>query len=430
MLKYFSLKKERERKQEMKNKKSGKLLIGLGVILVGITVFGVIYFFGFAGPAPATTPLMENGNPADEQQNRPTGKKDQRNPIIIEAVEYYESYGMGVNMNEMPSSPIYAYGIRRDQQSYKIVSLHHDGSAFDIVAVDEPLEIISSDNCDLTDNYKLVTVDNKLYFMRIAHYSSKTEGEDNSLVKEGKNRWHDLEVYYVDVTVPQPELELLLRTGDGPSVAYDTFEVQINEGYIYYLDKFDNQGEIGVLALGNNPRAVNGVLPDKIFAYHFVDNLLYVEYGKEWFDKKGYYHTDSSYGSVDLSKPKNGNGYNPTVKISAKKFINTRDFENLATTGTSMHHFGKTDTYRRLMAADQVITLTGHIIKQKEGGFAGETLLANGNAIYEYQATADQGIILLNTQGSIINFCIGSYGRCGTDQYYSYDLSSKAVEKV
>lgn len=351
-----------------------------------------------------------------EEENNNSNLKE----IIIEGTTYYNYYDMGVNMLKVPESPIYGYAIREDNNSYKIVSLHRDGTNFDLVAVDDKLQDISNDGANLAEHYKLTIVDNKLYFIRIAYSSAETKGEDNSNIITGKNQKYDLEVYYVDINDEHPKLELLLQKGDQNGIYYDVKGIMINNSNLYYYNQYSDNGTIEALKLGDIYHENHNIkLPEKIRGYHINDNVLYVYFG----------NLEEKYAIVDFYY-KDSNGYNLTTLITEDEYNNQYDYNKVITSNALIHYFNIYNRYTKLWANDKEVKLEGFESSEKGIGFIGNKLLVDNKEVYNYDSTNDRGITLLSTVGSKINFCIGIGSYCDIkDDYYSYNIETEELEK-
>lgn len=336
--------------------------------------------------------------------------KNKIETITIEGKEYYNYYGIGANMNKVPTSPIYAYAIRQDQESYKIVSLHKDGTNFDLIAVNDLIEDVSSDGSALEPYYKLAIVDNKLYFIRLAYYNSKTIGEDNSNVKEGKNQEYDIEVYYININNEHPKLELMLQEGDGPGVYYDVNYVMINDGYLYYSG-FDSR-EIKVLALGDNPKRENIVLYKPILSYFIKNNTFYAVTASV--NSNDYIEFDP------VHKAENNNSVLRTVTQYA--YSKSYNLEDIWTTNNLIHYYNYTNSYTELWSNNTKVKLEGFISSEKGVGFVGNKFNVNGQTIFEYESTDTYGLNLLSADEENVYYCLGEEKKC--DKYYSYNIES------
>lgn len=415
------------------NKEKNKIKINERIEIMKENKRKKSYIFSFATIVTTVVMLIVGyyyfNNNSNDKVLKNTSKPNDLSVITIEGKTYYNYYNMGVSMEKVPTSKIYGYAIREDNESYKIVSLHRDGTNFDLVAIDEPIQKVSSDMRDLTEHYKLALVDNKLYFIRHAYDSSKTEGEDNSNVITGKNQKYDFEVYYIDITDEYPKLEVLLQVNDGPNILYNVNGVMINNGYLYYYNQFSESGIIEVLSLGNNPEKNNIQLEDRIFSYYISDDQFYVSYGKQWFDEENMSQVNQQYAIVDPNN-QDDKGYNLYTTISEEEYDDKFDYENIWTSNNLIHYFKYYNRYKELWADNKQVLLQGFEAQEKGVGFVGTKILVDNEEIYKYDGSDVEGIKLLSVNGSIVNFCIGIAAICDDNEYYSYNVQTKDINSI
>ena len=328
--------------------------------------------------------------------------------ITIEGAEWYSYYDMGVNKKGLPKSPVYAYAIKEEKESFKIVSLHEDGTIFDLVAV--PVTKISKDNTWLANYYKLIVIDNKLYFTIKSYWN---EGD----TLENRSSDYDLEVYRIDLDEEHPKLkaELQLVKED----YCDAYSIPIiADGYYYYLNAPEDK--IEVLPLGNNVYKDSIVTGKHITNYYIKDDKAYIISG---------YVSDpqpeSSYYIVDLNK-KDENGYNILEKITEEEWVDNYDGFKIDSVDFKIHYFQYYNRYLTLYADNIKVDFNANSIRGKSSLMEGNSITVEGKKIIINKTS--KNLQMMNTMGSKVNFCLSTSYDC--EEYISYDVRTGKIEET